>query len=100
MVANVIFAGLKTNEEMLTILQKHDIFLLPSLAEGFPVSLVEAMKAGLVPLVTNWAGAVDELVAPGVTGYYFSAGAFKDYADCIECSIKKGTCCKHFHVIQ
>lgn len=83
MVANVIFAGLKTNEEMLTILQKHDIFLLPSLAEGFPVSLVEAMKAGLVPLVTNWAGAVDELVAPGVTGYYFSAGASKDYADCI-----------------
>ena len=83
MVANVNFAGFKTNEEMLTILQKQDIFLLPSLAEGFPVSLVEAMKAGLVPLVTNWAGAVDELVTPGVTGYYFLAGASKDYADCI-----------------
>ena len=83
MVDYVNFAGFKTNEEILTILQEQDIFLLPSLAEGFPVSLVEAMKAGLVPLVTNWAGAVDELVVPGVTGFYFSAGASKDYADCI-----------------
>lgn len=79
----VNFIGLKTNEEVIAILPSQDIFLLPSLSEGLPVSLVEAMKAGVVPLVTNWEGAVDELVTPGVTGYYLKISAAADYAACI-----------------
>lgn len=84
MMDSVDFIGLKTNEELLAVLEDQDIFLLPSLAEGFPVSLVEAMKAGLVPLVTNWIGATDELLTPGLTGYYFSAGAYLEYVECIK----------------
>ena len=81
---NVNFLGLIENEKLLHILTEQHVFLLPSLLEGFPVSLVEAMKAGAVPLVTNWDGAVDELITAGVTGFYFKARAVNDYVDCIE----------------
>ena len=80
----VRFAGLQTSEEMSQLLSEQDIFLLPSLSEGFPVALVEAMKSGVVPLVTNWHGAVEELVTQAVTGYYFKPGAASDYVLCIK----------------
>ncbi|WP_162053130.1 glycosyltransferase family 4 protein [Pontibacter pamirensis] len=68
-----------SNEAVVKLLPENDIFLLPSIKEGFPVSLVEAMKAGLVPLVTNWAGATDELITPGETGYYVEVGDIDAY---------------------
>lgn len=49
-----------SNEEVMNLLAQRDLFILPSLKEGFPVAAVEAMKAGLVPLVTNWDGATEE----------------------------------------
>ena len=81
---NVIYMGLIKNEELLNILTDQDVFLLPSMLEGFPVSLIEAMKAGVVPMVTDWDSAVDELITPGVTGFYFKVGAVKDYVQCIK----------------
>ncbi|MEJ7587803.1 MAG: glycosyltransferase family 4 protein [Ferruginibacter sp.] len=80
----VDFTGLLSNENIIRRLPGQHIFLLPSLAEGLPVSLVEAMKAGVVPLVTDWNGGADELIKPGSTGYYFEPGAAVAYADCIQ----------------
>lgn len=84
MKSQVNYVGVKTNQEIIAMLPGQDIFLLPSLSEGFPVSLVEAMKAGVVPLITDWDGAVDDLVSPGITGYYFKTGASAEYAACIK----------------
>ncbi|MBO9357385.1 glycosyltransferase [Bordetella petrii] len=39
-----------------------DVFLLPSYYEGLPLTILEAMRAGTVPLVTD-AGAVTEVVS-------------------------------------
>ncbi|MHA6249245.1 glycosyltransferase family 4 protein [Pontibacter sp. CAU 1760] len=69
-----------SNDEVSELLPTNDIFILPSIREGFPVTLVEAMKAGLVPLITNWAGATNELILPGKTGYYFEVGDADAYA--------------------
>jgi glycosyltransferase involved in cell wall biosynthesis len=44
------------------LLQKHDIFLLASVAEGLPLSLVEAMGAGLVPVVSDLESGIREVV--------------------------------------
>ena len=55
--------------------------VMPSLKEGFPVAVVEAMKAGLVPLVTNWDGATEELIVDGETGFYVEPGNANGYAD-------------------
>jgi glycosyltransferase involved in cell wall biosynthesis len=72
------------NQEVLTSLQGHHLFILPSLKEGFPVAVVEAMKAGLVPLVTDWEGATAELIVEGETGFYVEPGNATGYANIIE----------------
>jgi glycosyltransferase involved in cell wall biosynthesis len=74
-----------TNAEILKLLQGQDLFLLPSIKEGFPVSIVEAMKAGVVPLVTNWDGATEELIKEGETGFYFKTGDIDNYVETISC---------------
>lgn len=71
------------NEAVHALLTQQDIFLLPSLSEGFPVSVVEAMKAGTVPLISNWNNATAELVKEGETGFYFELGDADRYAQCI-----------------
>lgn len=45
-----------------------DAFVLPSLYEGMPMTLIEAMAAGLPVLASNRGGSVD-MVKNGVTGY-------------------------------
>lgn len=46
-----------------------DIFILSSLSEGMPVSLMEAMASGLPVVATN-VGGVSELVVDGETGFF------------------------------
>ncbi|MEO6327599.1 MAG: glycosyltransferase family 4 protein, partial [Ginsengibacter sp.] len=72
------------NDRLIKLFPEHDLFILPSLQEGFPVAVVEAMKAGVVPLVTNWEEATKELIIENETGYYFKTGDANKYADTIE----------------
>lgn len=50
-----------------------DVFCLPSRSEGFPLSVVEAMLAGL-PVVATRVGSVAEAVADGRTGLLVDPG--------------------------
>jgi glycosyltransferase involved in cell wall biosynthesis len=84
MKSRVKYLGAIPNEQIVHLLPSQDVFLLPSLSEGLPVSLIEAMKAGVVPLVTNWDGAVDELITQGSSGYYLKIGAVDDYVEAIK----------------
>jgi glycosyltransferase involved in cell wall biosynthesis len=61
-IANV--DGHLDHAEVLQLMRQCDIFLLPSHAEGFPNSLIEAMAAGMASIVTPVA-AVPEIVADG-----------------------------------
>jgi colanic acid/amylovoran biosynthesis glycosyltransferase len=47
-------------------LERSDIFCLPSFSEGLPVSIMEAMAAG-VPVVTTWIAGIPELAISGET---------------------------------
>lgn len=77
--SNVQWTRYIDNAQLRSQLNDYDVFILPSRAEGFPVSLVEAMKAGLVPMVSQLPGAMDELIDQSVTGFKIVVGNTDDY---------------------
>ncbi|MDR6288245.1 MULTISPECIES: glycosyltransferase family 4 protein [Inquilinus] len=56
------------------LLAEHDVLLMPSRYEGFPVTLVEAMGAGCVPVASHLQGVTDMAVEDGVNGFLFPVG--------------------------
>jgi glycosyltransferase involved in cell wall biosynthesis len=65
------------------ILCRSQISLLVSNWEGFPLSILEAMRAGL-PVVASEVGGVAEAVEDGKTGYVVPQGATEALQDRIE----------------
>ena len=52
----------------------HDLLVFPSRFEGLPLSLVEAMAAGCVPVATRLRGVTDHVVEDGASGILFPVG--------------------------
>lgn len=75
--ASVTFAGFV--RDVAAIWNDHHALILPSRAEGLPITLVEAMLSGRVPIVTG-AGGNAEIVDDGVTGF-IAAAATEDALD-------------------
>lgn len=69
----VLFVGYQSQTEVRAAMAQTDVFVMPSFAEGVPVSLMEAMAAG-VPVVTTRIAGISELVDDGVNGYLVSPG--------------------------
>jgi glycosyltransferase involved in cell wall biosynthesis len=68
---NVTMLGLR--HDVSRILSAADAFLLTSLSEGIPVTIIEAMAAG-VPVVSTNVGGVPELLEDGVSGLLVPVG--------------------------
>ena len=49
----IVFFGWANSQAVDSILEKNDIFVLPSWAEGLPNAMIEAMAAGLATVVTS-----------------------------------------------
>jgi glycosyltransferase involved in cell wall biosynthesis len=60
---NVHFLGRKTPEEVMSILADADIYVQPSITEGLPRAVVEAMSTGL-PCIGFNTGGIPELLEP------------------------------------
>ncbi len=84
----VNFYGEVSNDEILEKMVCMNFFLLPSKAEGMPVSIIEAMKCGVIPLVSNLDGGIQELIIENVTGFKIKIDDSLTYANKIEFLIK------------
>lgn len=63
-----IFAGAFTSREQLAhIMAETDVFVMPSILEGQPVALVEAMSYGK-PILATTVGGIPELITDGENG--------------------------------
>ncbi len=67
--------------------KKADIFVLPTYAEAMPVSLLEAMAAGL-PVITTPVGGIPEIVENGKEGILYPCGDVQSLADGIKLLIE------------
>ena len=81
--AEVRFLGAKTTAEVLDIAADHDVFVLPTRYEGVPVALIEAMNAGLAPVVSRVASGVAEILVERETGLMPPVGDTAAFADAI-----------------
>lgn len=72
--ADVEFLGNVPNADLPKLLHSHSVFALPSLYEGHPKSLIEAMATGTVVLATRSPG-VRGLVRDGETGVLCTTSA-------------------------
>jgi glycosyltransferase involved in cell wall biosynthesis len=67
----VLFLG--SRPDVTRLLQSADAFMLSSISEGIPLTLIEAMASGL-PCVATRVGGVPEVIRDGETGLLIGAG--------------------------
>lgn len=67
--SRIIFTGRIPRQEATRIIAECDIFLAPSKREGFPMALLEAMRVGCIPLVSDFDIANKEVITNGMTGF-------------------------------
>jgi len=75
---HVRFLGLR--KDVPRLLAAADLFLLTSISEGIPLTVIEAMAAGL-PVVATRVGGMGEVVQEGTTGLLASSGDDAGLAD-------------------
>ncbi len=82
--SHVRWTGALSHSDALALYPQHDVFVLPSRAEGFPVTLLEAMAAGVVPVVSDLPSGVREVVEPGVTGWLPRIDNVREFTQAIQ----------------
>lgn len=73
--------GGQPHEKIPEFLAEMDVLLMPSRFEGFGFSLIEAMAAGVVPIVSRIRGVTDWIVDEGTTGFVCPAHSAHAFAD-------------------
>ncbi|MFM9840706.1 MAG: glycosyltransferase family 4 protein [Cyclobacteriaceae bacterium] len=58
----VQFISPSSNREVLELCSQRDVFVLPTKGEGSPVSLLETMSVGLVPVISRIPGGITDIV--------------------------------------
>lgn len=82
----VSLAGWKTPAEVRAEIERSRAFILPSYAEGLPVSIMEAMVLAR-PVISTYVAGIPELVVPGETGWLAPAGDARKLADAMMAAI-------------
>ena len=76
----VKFIGKVEHEKVKTFMQQADVFVLPSLSEGFPNVILEAMACGL-PVIATRVGGIPDIISNGTNGYLVDVKDTNDMAN-------------------
>ena len=79
---SVIFTGSKMVNEIPEFMNAADIFVLPSLSEGRPNVVAEAMACGL-PVIATAVNGTPELIEDGIDGMLVEPGNSKSIEDAV-----------------
>ena len=74
------FVGKVQNEDIPQYMVASDVFVLPSLSEGFPVAILEAIASGL-PIITTKVRGLPEIVKDGENGFLVEPKNPKEIAE-------------------
>ncbi len=80
---DVQWFGQRDKADVLRMYQDHDVLVMPSRGEGLPVALLEAGAAGVVPVVSDLASGIPDVVTVGVSGYRPAVGDIGGFAEAI-----------------
>ncbi len=64
-----VYVGVVSGNKKEEFINKLDLFILPSFFEGLPMSLLECMANGVVPITTN-VGSISDVVVDGENGLF------------------------------
>lgn len=78
--SNITITGWKKREEVLKIVNDNDIFLLTSLWEGLPISLLEAMYLKKICVVSDCIGNRD-VIRNGINGFILDKNSISNIFD-------------------
>lgn len=84
----VSFLGIVKNDTINSVLQNHDVLIVPSLFDGWAAVTNEAIQAGVPVIVSDGAGSVD-LVNDAVNGCSYHAGSVQQLVSIIMTILKK-----------
>lgn len=85
--------GPVTREDSKKIIADANIFLLPSRGEGCPITLLEAMRAGCVPIISDVPHGSLDIIQDNKTGFVVRQGNAKDIVSRITSIINNHTDC-------
>lgn len=80
----IVHIGSVSREEAKKIMENANVFVLPSRGEGFPISLIEAMRGRCIPVISDAKHGALDIIENGVNGYVTKQGNYLDLAGCIE----------------
>lgn len=81
--SRVTMMGALAAHEVEVVLAATDVLLLPSNYEGLPLTLLEAMSQGVVPVVSDIASGVPELVEHERNGFRVPVGDVASFAEAL-----------------
>lgn len=84
----LIFTGKVPRNEAKKIIGEANIFLFPSIREGCPMSLLEAMSIGTIPIVADYPQVNIEIIKDGENGFVVNHKKPEVFADLIQAIIR------------
>jgi glycosyltransferase involved in cell wall biosynthesis len=80
---SVQFHGRQSHQDTIRLLSEADVLLMPSRFEGLPITLLEALSQGVVPIASRLPGITDDAVENGVNGILPEVGDIEGFARAI-----------------